>query len=151
MLGNVAVIAPDYRGAGLLIRPHHLAQLLRVELGREGRGAHQITEHHRQLATLGFASGGWRLGARAWGLGTRNLELGTWNGWLRLGGEGRAALGAELGSGQVHNPTTRTAFLQRSSTLDTELGSFRILRATARAQHTASLLLRAPRGKETRF
>jgi hypothetical protein len=54
MLGNVAVIALDHRGAGLLIRPYHLPQLFGIELLGEGRGAHQVTKHHRQLPALGL-------------------------------------------------------------------------------------------------
>ena len=32
---------------------HDLPQVFGVELGREGRGAHQITEHDRELAPFG--------------------------------------------------------------------------------------------------
>jgi hypothetical protein len=38
ILGNMPVIAGDHLGAGVLIGPHYLAQLFRVELaGEHGR------------------------------------------------------------------------------------------------------------------
>src|SRR5713101_6560320 len=64
------------------------------------------------------------------------------------GSQGRAAVRAEFGLGQIGEPTTRAGVLDGSSTLDTELGSLRILKATAGTTHRASLLLRALRGKE---
>src|SRR5262249_58088258 len=79
---EVALKALDLLSAGLLIGQDHLAQVFRVELLSERGGAHQITEHHRELAPLGFG-GTWfcrrrrRLGgrqagrARGWRPGTR--------------------------------------------------------------------------------
>ena len=53
MLGDMALIAADHRGAGGLIGTHHLAVLFGIELLRERGRAHQVTEHHRQLPPLG--------------------------------------------------------------------------------------------------
>jgi hypothetical protein len=54
MLGNVSVIALDHVGAGCLIGAYYLAQLFRIKLLGECGGAHQVTEHHGELATLGL-------------------------------------------------------------------------------------------------
>ncbi len=39
----------------------HFAQVLRVESLGEASGAHQVAEHHRQLATLGLGGSGWKV------------------------------------------------------------------------------------------
>jgi len=53
-LGDMAVIALDYLGAGGLLRPHHVAVVFRVEaLGQLGR-LDQITAHHGEVTPLGF-------------------------------------------------------------------------------------------------
>ncbi len=54
--GNDALVAADHlRDAGV-ISLHDLAQVLGIETRRKRRRAHQIAEHHRQLASLGFVS-----------------------------------------------------------------------------------------------
>jgi len=53
ILCDMPAEALDDLGTGRLIGPHDLAQLLRVEPFGEGRGAHQITEHHGELAAFG--------------------------------------------------------------------------------------------------
>lgn len=70
ILGDTAPIRMDHASAGLLIRPHHLAPFFRVEFFRERGGAHQVTEHHRQLPPLGgVPSNIQRLGSRVCVLG----------------------------------------------------------------------------------
>jgi hypothetical protein len=56
VLGDIPLEAGDHFGAGVLIGPHDLAPLLRVELAGEDGGVHQVTEQHRELAAFGF---GW--------------------------------------------------------------------------------------------
>ena len=61
ILGDMALIASDHLGAGLLIGPHHLAPLFRVELAGERGRVHQVAEQHRELAAFGLwrTRGGW--------------------------------------------------------------------------------------------
>ena len=47
ILRNVPVKAPDDLGTGTLLGAHDFPQVLRVEGGGEGRGAHQVTEQDR--------------------------------------------------------------------------------------------------------
>src|ERR1051326_3515524 len=49
---DIAVQVMNNFFAGHLIGLHDLAQLFGVELLREGGGADQVTEHHRQLPPL---------------------------------------------------------------------------------------------------
>jgi hypothetical protein len=55
-LANVSFLSLNHRRTGLLIGSHHLAQLFGVQLCGKSSRAHQITEHHRELAALGFWS-----------------------------------------------------------------------------------------------
>jgi hypothetical protein len=80
VLSNVALIALDYRGAGLLIGAHHFPQLLGVEVGREGGGAHQVTEHDRELAPLGV----YRTWLCGWSRRLVGRKTGRGCGWLLL-------------------------------------------------------------------
>ncbi|MCZ6508704.1 MAG: hypothetical protein O7A04_11750, partial [Acidobacteria bacterium] len=57
-LGDVALEAADGVGAGFLVGADHLAQVFGVEPLGERRRAHQIDEHHRELASLSLGSGG---------------------------------------------------------------------------------------------
>jgi hypothetical protein len=57
------LIASDHLGAGVLIGPHHLAPVLRVELAGEHRRVHQVTKQHGELAA--FSVGWTRFGC--WG------------------------------------------------------------------------------------
>jgi hypothetical protein len=52
ILSDVAVQTNDDVVARNLVGVHHLSQLLRIELSRERRGAHQITKHDGKLAAL---------------------------------------------------------------------------------------------------
>ena len=52
VLGDVSVELGDNGGAGLAITAQQLVQVLRVELAREGGRAHEVCEHHRDLAAL---------------------------------------------------------------------------------------------------
>jgi hypothetical protein len=54
ILGDMPLKAGDHLSARLLIRPHHLAPLLRVELAGQHRGVDEIAEQHRELAALGI-------------------------------------------------------------------------------------------------
>ena len=64
ILGDMALKAGDHFGAGVLIGSDDLAQVFRVELAGEGRGVHQVTEQHRELAAFGVgrSGGSWRRG-----------------------------------------------------------------------------------------
>ena len=54
ILRDMALIRPNDRGRGLLVGTHHGAQVFGVEQARELRGAHQVTEQHRELAAFGL-------------------------------------------------------------------------------------------------
>src|SRR4029450_440443 len=84
ILGDMPIIASDYLGAGVLIGPHHLAQLFRVELAGEHGRVHQVTEQHSELAAFGIRRG---RDDRGWCdpslLGCRRSRLG-WRCWRRV-------------------------------------------------------------------
>jgi hypothetical protein len=69
VLGDMAFIAGDHLGAGVLIGPHHLAPVLRIELARQNGGIHQVTKQHGELAAFGL----------------RRMRLSSWLGLLGLG------------------------------------------------------------------
>src|SRR5262245_55871485 len=46
--------AGDYLGAGVLIGPHHGAEVFRIELAGERGRVYKITKQHRELATFGL-------------------------------------------------------------------------------------------------
>jgi hypothetical protein len=50
----MALKAGDHLGTGVLIGPHHLAQLFRVELASEHGRVYQVTKQHGELAALGL-------------------------------------------------------------------------------------------------
>ncbi len=54
VLGDMALVLLDDLGRGLLVGAHHRAQVFGVELAGELRGAHQVTEQHRELAAFGL-------------------------------------------------------------------------------------------------
>jgi hypothetical protein len=60
ILGDMPLKAGDHLGAGLLIGPHHVTQLFRVELTGQHRRIHQVTKQHGELATFGVRR--WRCG-----------------------------------------------------------------------------------------
>ena len=49
ILGDMALVVLNDLGRGLLVGAHHRAQVFGVELAGELRGAHQVTEQHREL------------------------------------------------------------------------------------------------------
>jgi len=83
ILRNMPLKAGDHLGTGLLIGPHHRAQLFRVELAGERGRVHQVTEHDRELAAFGVGERrcrvcGFKRGAlcslRAWWRGVLRRE-----------------------------------------------------------------------------
>jgi hypothetical protein len=50
ILGDMARVVLDDLGSGFLIGPHHSAQVFRVKLARQLRGAHQVAEQHGKLS-----------------------------------------------------------------------------------------------------
>src|SRR5262245_26834637 len=58
ILRDMSFVTIDDRRAGLLVGTYDLPQLFGIEAFGEGSGAHQITEHHRELAALGFGCSG---------------------------------------------------------------------------------------------
>ena len=54
ILRNIPVKALDHRGAGLLVGPHHVAPVFRVELPGQAGRVHQVAEQHRELAAFGL-------------------------------------------------------------------------------------------------
>ncbi len=91
-LGDMALESRDFRGDGALIGLDDLAHLLRVELGRQGRRADQIDEHHRELPALGPRPRGRLHRWRAQGRGGAQQALAV---------PERYAEGGEVGVGQV--------------------------------------------------
>jgi hypothetical protein len=63
LLGDMPFKGVDDLRASLLVGSYHLAKFFGVDLDRESGGADQVTEHHRELATLGFRNRreGWNL------------------------------------------------------------------------------------------
>ena len=82
ILRDMALKAGDHLGAGLLIGPHHLAQVFRVELADERRRVHEVTEQDGELAPFRLGRGGGS--RRRYRLGPRRLLGG------RQGGRGGA-------------------------------------------------------------
>src|SRR6185436_2092091 len=54
VLGDEAIVATDGIGHTEVIGADHIAQVLRIKPRRQQRRADQITEHHRELASLGL-------------------------------------------------------------------------------------------------
>src|SRR5439155_19290593 len=53
-LRDMPLKAGGHLGTGVLIDPHHLAQVFWVELTREGRRVHEVTEQHGELLAFAF-------------------------------------------------------------------------------------------------
>src|SRR5262249_19514597 len=125
ILRDMALIAGDDLGAGLLIGPYHLTQVFRVEVAREDGGIHQVTEQHGELAAFGF----WwvRSWCRDCCLGSR-LLLGR-TGRKRLTGQGRTACPAEFEARWIVKATLRTQVLESRTTLTTELHPAGVVKA----------------------
>ena len=102
ILGDMPLKAGDHLGAGLLIGPHHLAQVFRVELAGERGRVHQVTEQHGELAAFGLR------GTRVswWGSRCAGATL-AWRG----GGTGAAAASVRCTSHR-----SRPALVPSSST-----------------------------------
>jgi hypothetical protein len=62
ILRDMPVKAGNHLGAGVLIRPHHLTQVFRVELACEGSRVRQVTKQHGELPAFGVQ----RLGGEGW-------------------------------------------------------------------------------------
>ena len=54
ILRNIPVKALDHLGAGLLVRPHDVAPVFRIELPGQAGRVHQVAEQHRELPALGL-------------------------------------------------------------------------------------------------
>ena len=54
ILRDIPIEALDHRGTGLLVGPHHVAPVFRVELPGQAGRVHQVTEQHRELPALGL-------------------------------------------------------------------------------------------------
>src|SRR5262249_54065577 len=103
--GEISLKAPNLLGTGLLVGQDHLAQVFGVKFFRERGGAHQITEHHRQLPALSLGSSRARGRCRRrscrasrppWCL--RAFPLAARGGcWLSLSPQRRTTFAAELG------------------------------------------------------
>ena len=66
VLGDVAFVGLDDLGRGLLVGADHGAQVFGVELARELRGAHQVTEHHGELPPFRVRSATYQLRGDGW-------------------------------------------------------------------------------------
>src|SRR5215475_6011794 len=53
VLGNMALEALDHCSTSLLVRPHDLPQVFRVEAAGEGSRVYQVAEQHCELAAFG--------------------------------------------------------------------------------------------------
>src|SRR5262245_54582475 len=142
--GQVALKAADRFRAGLLIGEHHLAQAFGVgPFGERGR-AHQVTEHHGELASFGYVlprlSPFWDSGPRT--LGSEPLpSLDVGRGTVDFTGERSGTGATELEPGRVLKPALRTRGLQRGGALAAKFHSLGIIKATARTMHTRYLLI----------
>ena len=54
ILRNISVKVLDHRGAGLLVRLHHVAPVFRIELPSQTGRVYQVAEQHRELAAFGL-------------------------------------------------------------------------------------------------
>jgi hypothetical protein len=66
VLGYVPSERCDLAGNRVLVGPDDLAHLFGIELRRQGRGTHQVDEHHRELPPLSFRRPSFR-GGRGFG------------------------------------------------------------------------------------
>ena len=148
VLRHVAVEAHDHALGRLLIGPHHLPQVLRVQRRQQRRRVHEVTEQHGQVPALtggGPADGCGRC-PRDPGAVSRRRRPNTGAGQGRAGRGGvrgslrkrRAALGAEPGTRRGRRPAARAAALERRAALDAEPGPGRVGPAAVRAPHAAT-------------
>jgi hypothetical protein len=66
ILGNIPLKTGNHLGTRVLISPHHLAQLFRVELAGEHGRVHQVTEQHRELAPFRVSGTTFGRGGLSW-------------------------------------------------------------------------------------
>src|SRR5207245_6975906 len=93
ILRNIPVEALDHVGAGLLVYPHHVAPVFRIELSGETGRVYQIAEQHGELAAFGVGRTRWGWGGRRLGRGgILSGRLGRWLGGVR--GRGRSSCSA---------------------------------------------------------
>src|SRR5262245_12471371 len=142
--GEIPLKAADRFRAGLLIGEHHLTQVFGVEPFRERGRAHQVTEHHGELASFGYVLP--RLlpfqDSRPRTLGTEPLSrLDVGRGTVGFTSERSGTGAAELEPGRVLKPAPRTRGLQRGGALAAKFHSLGIIKATARTMHTRYLLI----------
>ena len=52
VLGDMPLEASHRTGHRVLIARDHLTHIFRIELAGQGRGPHEIEEHHRQVSTF---------------------------------------------------------------------------------------------------
>ena len=122
-----AAVATDHLAGEIEVARQELAGLLRVPALRKRCEAHQVSEQDRDKATFrdrgvraaGFCGGG---GRRAFGFADAC---------------GRAALGAELGTGEKRRATLPAARLQGVAALGAEAGVGRCGRAATGTRHLA--------------
>ena len=140
VLRDVPAVGADHPRAHPLVGPHQLAEFLRVQRRREGGGAHQVAEQHRQLAPLGRG----RTGAGRGG-GARVCPGAEWPSHLRaeryLAGQRRTARGAELRLRGGRLPAARAPAPERRTALQAELRPRRVTGVAARAPHHPPLAL----------
>ena len=142
ILGDIAVKAFDDGSTSLLVGTYDFAILFRVELFRQSSGIDQITEHHRQLATLA------RRRDRCSGLWLCVSSLCRRSGTENVRCEGGSTAPTELGGGPYLTAAAGTHVHEFSPTLLTEFHLFRILTPTVCTAHAASLLYCSQPGKE---
>jgi hypothetical protein len=57
ILRDIAAEALEHCGSGLLVGLDYFSVVFWVELAREGRRVHEITEHHHELVPFGVMPG----------------------------------------------------------------------------------------------
>jgi hypothetical protein len=57
ILRDMPLKTGNHLGAGVLISPHHLAEVFGVELTGQRSRVYQVTEQHGELTALGVGSG----------------------------------------------------------------------------------------------
>src|SRR5262245_10028924 len=141
VLGDMPFVARNDLLTGGLISHYPGMIVFGVKLLRECRRPHQINEHHRQLAPLGFDCDPFGKGRG------RSSHVSQWLLWpqrcrRRYGcSERHATSAAEFGGGPDLPAAAWTGTPERSAALLAELGPFFILKPTACTAHRASLLL----------
>ena len=126
VFGDKAVEAGDHAGRAFVVGGDDVAQVFRIDAGRQRGRADQVAEHDGELAALGAGTGARR------GRGCRRRRCGS-RGCGRA--DFAAALRTETGTGRVLVPAGRAGNGLRRSTLRTEPAAVRNLRLTPRTRH----------------